>query len=90
MLVLGFAPFDLWPLAALAPAVLCWVAVHPALDRGTVLIGTLLFGASFITSLHVTQSTSLDYSGFLSLIFLIRELRVDGLSPSRSAAPPGP
>ena len=46
-LVLGFAPFDLWPLAAVAPAALCWVAVYPGLGRGTVLVSALLFGAAF-------------------------------------------
>jgi len=46
-LVLAFPPFDLWPLAALAPAPLCWIVTRPTLPRSTVLLSSVAFAATF-------------------------------------------
>lgn len=46
-LVAAFPPYDLWPLAAVAPVPLFWVASRPGIRRGTAGLSGLAFGLVF-------------------------------------------
>ena len=61
-LVLAFPPYDLWPLAMLSPAVLCWMAAQPRLTASRILQVGLMFGGVFwLGTLYWIASVMLRY-----------------------------
>ncbi len=49
VLVGSFPPLDLWPLALLAPAPLCWIVSNPDLPRRTAVLSGFCFGLGFFS-----------------------------------------
>ncbi len=67
---LGFAPFNLWPLAIAGPALLFWLWLHAGRDSGFrlgLLYGLGLMGSG-VTWLHVSLAQFGDVGWFLPLL----------------------